>query len=186
MAFDCIWRVRCDVRGRYISAFYVFSRNHTHLRKHGTTAKPLNSSATLPRIENNNSRQQLNENHKKSNLTARSAAHGHTSLLISHGRAIPCCCCCFARFALLLHAQFSLLHPHIEEKERLGVLHLLLRHRGHLAVGEEVPRRLLPSTILAGGSGRGGSGHCTRRAAHTDECSVMAVAVGAAVLDEAE
>ena len=162
---------------------------------HGTTrifentAQQPNRSIPLqlhPRIENNNSRQQLNENHKKSNLTARSAAHGHTSLCSSHMEELYLAAAAAASLALLLHAQFSLLHPHIEEKERLGVLHLLLRHRGHLAVGEEVPRRLLPSTILAGGSGRRGSGHCTRRAAHTDECSVMAVAVGAAVLDEAE
>ena len=185
---DCIWhvRVRCDVRRCVIFLRFTFFTEPHASSKTRHNSQTAHSSATLPRIENNNSRQQLNENHKKSNLTARSAAHGHTSLLISHGGAIPCCCCCFARFALLLHAQFSLLHPHIEEKERLGVLHLLLRHRGHLAVGEEVPRRLLPSSILAGGSGRRGSGHCTRRAAHTDECSVMAVAVGAAVLDEAE
>ena len=109
-----------------------------------------------------------------------------THLCSSHMEELYLAAAASLALLLLLHAQFSLLHPHIEEKEGLGVLHLLLRHRGHLAVGEEVPRRLLPSTILAGGSGRGGSGHCTRRAAHTDECSVMAVAVGAAVLDEAE
>ena len=97
---DCIWhvRVRCDVRRCVIFLRFTFFTEPHASSKTRHNSQTAHSSATLPRIENNNSRQQLNENHKKSNLTARSAAHGHTSLLISHGGAIPCCCC-FARFA---------------------------------------------------------------------------------------
>ena len=91
-------RVRCDVRRCVIFLRFTFFTEPHASSKTRHNSQTAHSSATLPRIENNNSRQQLNENHKNQ-ISPRDLPLMATHLCSSHMEELCLAAAASPRFA---------------------------------------------------------------------------------------